>query len=95
MKTGLRVLLVTCALFGGLAYPMAALAIDDLEADPGHHKLEFENDQLKLQRANALRIKFETTDKEKSFLEAQLASGGKVDIVNRLRSDFNITRSFS
>ena len=52
MKTGLRVLLVTCALFGGLAYPMAALAIDDLEADSGHHKLEFENEYFRVNRGS-------------------------------------------
>lgn len=52
MKIGLRVLLVSCALFGGLAYPMAALAIDDLEADPGHHKLEFDNEYFRVNRGS-------------------------------------------
>lgn len=50
MKTELKVLLVSCALFGGLTYPMAALAIDDLEADPGHHKLEFQNEHFQVKR---------------------------------------------
>jgi tetratricopeptide (TPR) repeat protein len=40
-------------------------------------KLEFELGSLKTMRANGLRIKFETTSKEKDFLEAMLASGGE------------------
>jgi tetratricopeptide (TPR) repeat protein len=44
-------------------------------------KLDFENSQLKTLRANGLRIKFETTSKEKEFLEQQLSQGGKATIV--------------
>lgn len=46
-------------------------------------KLEFEKDQLKTLRGNGLRIKFETTTKEKEFLEAQLQAGGNTEIVKR------------
>lgn len=44
-------------------------------------KLQFELEQLKTLRANGLRIKFETTSKEKEFIEAQLQAGGEVDVV--------------
>lgn len=48
-------------------------------------KLDFENGQLKTLRANGLRIKFETTDKEKEFLQALLASGGQKQTVKKYR----------
>jgi tetratricopeptide (TPR) repeat protein len=48
-------------------------------------KLEFENGQLKLLRGNGLRIKFETTTKEKEYLQAQLAAGGATDIVKNYK----------
>lgn len=54
-------------------------------------KLEFENEQLKTLRANALRIKFETTDKEKSFLEEQLRAGGRVDIVKKYKDSVAVS----
>ncbi|MBX7099543.1 MAG: adventurous gliding motility protein GltC [Myxococcaceae bacterium] len=54
-------------------------------------KLEFENEALKQLRGNALRIKFETTDKEKAFLEAQLSSGGKVDIVKKYKESVAVS----
>jgi tetratricopeptide (TPR) repeat protein len=44
-------------------------------------KLEFENGALKALRSNGLRIKFETNDQEKRFLEEVLASGGEAKIV--------------
>lgn len=44
-------------------------------------KLQYELGELKRLLADGLRIKFETTDKEKEFLESQLASGGKKDLV--------------
>lgn len=46
-------------------------------------KLEFELGQLKTLRSNGLRIKFETTSKEKDFLEAQLQAGGAKEIIKK------------
>lgn len=48
-------------------------------------KLQYELGQLKRLLADGLRIKFETTDKEKEFLEDQLAAGGKKDLVKEVR----------
>jgi hypothetical protein len=48
-------------------------------------KLEFELDQLKTLRGNGLRIKFETTTKEKEFLEESLKAGGNVDVIKKYR----------
>lgn len=48
-------------------------------------KLEFELEQLKQFLANGLRIKFETTSKEKEFLEEQLKAGGKTAVVKRYK----------
>ncbi len=49
-------------------------------------KLEFENGQLKTLRANGLRIKFETTDKEKEFLQELLSQGSQKEIVKKYRT---------
>jgi TolA-binding protein len=46
-------------------------------------KLETELGQLKELLGQALRIKFETSTMEKKFLEAQLASPGKVEVVRK------------
>jgi hypothetical protein len=46
-------------------------------------KLEFELDALKTLRGNGLRIKFETTDKEKTYLEETLKAGGTVEQVRK------------
>jgi hypothetical protein len=48
-------------------------------------KLETELIALKQLLANGLRIKFETTTKEKEFLEEQLKAGGKTAIVKKYR----------
>jgi hypothetical protein len=48
-------------------------------------KLDFENGQLKTLRANGLRIKFETTDKEKEFLQELLQAGGQKQIVKEYK----------
>ncbi len=48
-------------------------------------KLEFELSQLKDLRAKGLRIKFETTSKEKDFLEEQLKAGGQQSIVKEYK----------
>ncbi|MBL8915070.1 MAG: adventurous gliding motility protein GltC [Archangium sp.] len=48
-------------------------------------KLDFELGQLKTLRANGLRIKFETTSKEKEFLEEMLQAGGKNAIVKKYK----------
>jgi tetratricopeptide (TPR) repeat protein len=48
-------------------------------------KLETELLALKQLLANGLRIKFETTSKEKEFLEEQLKAGGKTAIVKKYR----------
>ncbi|HZA49288.1 MAG TPA: hypothetical protein VE549_01035, partial [Myxococcaceae bacterium] len=48
-------------------------------------KLEYEVGELKRLWADGLRIKFETTDKEKQFLEAQLLAEGKKDIVRNYK----------
>lgn len=48
-------------------------------------KLDFENGQLKTLRANGLRIKFETTDREKEFLQELLQAGGQKQIVKDYR----------
>lgn len=50
MRTGLKVLLISCFWSAGLAYSLAASAVDDLEADAGHHKLEFENEYFRVNR---------------------------------------------
>jgi hypothetical protein len=46
-------------------------------------KLEFELDQLKTLRGNGLRIKFETTTKEKEYLEESLKAGGELDTLRK------------
>src|SRR5216683_197654 len=48
-------------------------------------KLESELAELKKLLTNGLRIKFETTGKEKEFLEEQLKAGGKQEIVKNYR----------
>jgi tetratricopeptide (TPR) repeat protein len=48
-------------------------------------KLEFELEELKKLLANGERIKFETTTKEKEFLEQQLQVGGKTDVVKKYK----------
>ncbi|MBN8231463.1 adventurous gliding motility protein GltC [Corallococcus macrosporus] len=48
-------------------------------------KLESELGALKLLLANGLRIKFETTTKEKEFLEEQLKAGGRTAIVKKYK----------
>jgi hypothetical protein len=48
-------------------------------------KLETELVALKQLLANGLRIKFETTTKEKEFLEEQLKAGGRTAIVKKYR----------
>lgn len=53
-------------------------------------KLEFELGQLKTLRANGLRIKFETTSKEKEFLEAMLASGGEQATVKPYKLTYGV-----
>jgi tetratricopeptide (TPR) repeat protein len=47
-------------------------------------KLVFELDALKTLRANGLRIKFETNAKEKDFLEQQLQSNGRTEVVKKV-----------
>lgn len=44
-------------------------------------KLDFELGQLKTMRGNGIRIHYETTSKEKDFLEEQLGAGGQKEIV--------------
>ncbi|HZH03328.1 MAG TPA: adventurous gliding motility protein GltC [Myxococcaceae bacterium] len=48
-------------------------------------KLEFELGELKKMLANGERIKFETSTKEKEFLELQLTSDGKSEIVKKYK----------
>jgi len=48
-------------------------------------KLGFELGALKTLRANGLRIKFETTSKEKDFLEQMLQAGGEVATVKKYK----------
>ena len=48
-------------------------------------KLDFELGQLKTLRANGLRIKFETTDRERIFLEEMLKAGGQQAIVRNYK----------
>jgi tetratricopeptide (TPR) repeat protein len=48
-------------------------------------KLEFELGALKTMRANGLRIKFETTSKEKDFLEASLQNGATTSVVKNYK----------
>lgn len=48
-------------------------------------KLGFELGALKTLRANGLRIKFETTSKEKEFLEQMLSAGGEVATVKKYK----------
>lgn len=57
-------------------------------------KLEFELGQLKTLRGNGLRIKFETTSKEKEFLEAMLASGGEQATVKPYKLTFGVPDEF-
>jgi len=44
-------------------------------------KLDFELGALKVMRGNGIRIHYETTSKEKDFLEQQLGTGGEKEIV--------------
>jgi hypothetical protein len=48
-------------------------------------KLELELSELKKLLANGLRIKFETSTKEKEFLEEQLRAGGKAEVVKKYK----------
>jgi hypothetical protein len=48
-------------------------------------KLEFELAELKKLLTNGLRIKFETTTKEKEFLEEQLRAGGQAEVVKKYK----------
>ena len=48
-------------------------------------KLELELSELKKLLANGLRIKFETTTKEKEFLEEQLRAGGQAEVVRKYK----------
>ncbi len=48
-------------------------------------KLELELGELKKLLANGLRIKFETTTKEKEFLEEQLRAGGQAEVVRKYK----------
>ncbi|MBK7861705.1 MAG: adventurous gliding motility protein GltC [Archangiaceae bacterium] len=48
-------------------------------------KLEFELDELKTLRSNGLRIKFETTTKEKEFLEESLKAGGSLETLRKYK----------
>jgi hypothetical protein len=48
-------------------------------------KLDFELSELKKLLANALRIKFETSTKEKEFLEKQLELGADAQIVKKYK----------
>lgn len=54
-------------------------------------KLEFELGQLKTLRANALRIRFETTSKEKEFLEEQLSAGGTADVLRKYKIRYGVS----
>ncbi|MHB8872136.1 MAG: adventurous gliding motility protein GltC [Myxococcaceae bacterium] len=53
-------------------------------------KLEFELGQLKQFRANGLRIKFETTTKEKDYLQEQLRQGGAKEIVRKYKYTYGV-----
>jgi hypothetical protein len=57
-------------------------------------KLEYELGQLKTMRANGLRIKFETTSKEKDFLEAMLQSGGEQATVKPYKLTYGVPDEF-
>jgi len=48
-------------------------------------KLEFEQNELRTLLGNGERIKFETTTKEKEFLEEQLQAGGRTSIVKKYK----------
>jgi len=48
-------------------------------------KLEFELGEIKKLLTNGLRIKFETTTKEKEFLEEQLREGAKAEVVKKYK----------
>ncbi len=48
-------------------------------------KLEFELTELKKLLTNGLRIKFETTTKEKEFLEEQLREGGRAEVIKNYK----------
>lgn len=54
-------------------------------------KLEFELGQLKTMRANGLRIKFETTSREKDFLEAQLNQGAQAQILREYTYRYGVS----
>lgn len=53
-------------------------------------KLEFELSELKKLLGNGLRIRFETTSKEKEFLEEQLQAGGLKTIVRDYRIRYGV-----
>jgi tetratricopeptide (TPR) repeat protein len=54
-------------------------------------KLATELGALKTLRANGLRIKFETTSKEKDFLEETLKAGGKTEIVKKYKDTYGVS----
>jgi hypothetical protein len=54
-------------------------------------KLDFELGQLKTLRANGLRIKFETTSKEKDFLEDMLRAGGETARVKKYKYTYAVS----
>jgi outer membrane protein assembly factor BamD (BamD/ComL family) len=56
-------------------------------------KLEYEVGELKRLWADGLRIKFETTDKEKQYLESQLLAEGKKDIVRSYKYSVAVSDS--
>jgi quercetin dioxygenase-like cupin family protein len=50
MRIAFKGLVAYCTLLGGLAYSTAVPAVTDLEADPSHHKLEFQNEYFQVNR---------------------------------------------
>jgi len=54
-------------------------------------KLETELAELKRLLTNGLRIKFETTTKEKEFLEDQLRAGGRQEIIKKYRYSVSVS----
>src|SRR5919197_5363411 len=56
-------------------------------------KLEYEVGELKRLWADGLRIKFETTDKDKQYLESQLLAEGKKDIVRSYKYSVAVSDS--
>jgi hypothetical protein len=54
------------------------------------NKLEFENGQLKDLRGKGLRIKFETTAKEKDFLEQTLSAEQQQEIVKKYKYTYGV-----